>query len=329
MVLQGSHASRRWTIGSDSTDVRLDAFLRARLPFLSRRQLAYVLREQCFSVNGRRARKGDRLVAGDVLQFDGPAAWLSAAPIPNPRLAVPVIYEDTDLLVLDKPAGMNCHGFSGRSHDTLVNFLLAHCPTLSSIGKNLWEPGLVHRLDRETSGLLLVAKTQGGFDDLRYQFRRRVVEKKYLALAWGSTADQGTIAIPLAHDSKDARKMRAIFSDRAGTADKKIWQSLTLYRKIGEQQGVSLLELEMKTGVTHQLRAHLAAIAHPIVGDRLYGAEDQETFGLRRHFLHASKLGFTHPRLKDWLKLEAPLPVELANVLERLKLNIASALIPR
>jgi 23S rRNA pseudouridine1911/1915/1917 synthase len=326
MALQDSLASRKWTVGSDGAGVRLDAFLRAQLPFLSRRQLAYALREQCFSVNGRRARKGGRLVEGDVLQFDGPAAWLSAAPIPNPRLAVPVVYEDADLLALDKPAGMDCHGFSGRSHDTLANFLLAYRPTLSAIGKNRWEPGLIHRLDRETSGLVLVAKTQGGFDDLRHQFRRRLVEKKYLALVWGSCADQGTIAFPLAHDAIDGRKMRVISQGDAATAENKIWQALTLYRKLAEQQGLSLLELEMKTGVTHQLRAHLAAIAHPIVGDRLYGAGEQETFGLRRHFLHANKLGITHPSFKNWLNLEAPLPLELAAVLGRLKLEIESDL---
>ncbi len=324
MGVQDSSTEGKWTIGDQDADCRLDAFLRARLPFLSRRELDSALREKCFSVNGHPARKGVWLARGDRVEFIGPAARLSAYPPPNPSLAVPVIYETADFLALNKPAGMDCHGFSGRDDATLANFLLALWPELSGIGASRWEPGLVHRLDRETSGLVMVAKTQAAFDELRRQFRNRTVKKRYLALVWGSAAQRGSIRFPIAHDSKDKRKMRAILSPGAQPAKKKIWRAVTDYRKIGERQGLSLLELEMETGVTHQLRVHLAAVDHPVVGDILYGSNRPMTFGLGRHFLHASALQFLHPRSKKLLMLEAPLPAELAALLARIHLNFQS-----
>jgi 23S rRNA pseudouridine1911/1915/1917 synthase len=325
MVLQDTSLQRSWVVTADRAGLRLDAFLRAPLPFLSRRELEEAMREQYFSINGRRARKGDRVMEGDVVQFNGPVEWLSPTPIPNPRLAVPVIYEDAQLLALNKSAGMDCHGFSGRDDDSLVNFLLAHWPELSGIGKSRWEPGLVHRLDRETSGVVLVAKTQAAFADLRRQFRRRAVKKKYLALVWGNVDEEGTIAFPLAHDFKDERKMQAIVVPGHRAPKDKVWPALTHYRKVCERRGLSFLELEMETGVTHQIRAHLAAIDHPVVGDALYSVAGRETFGLRRHFLHAKELRMTHPVSRRSVKLEAPLPDELAAVLARLKMNLVLA----
>jgi 23S rRNA pseudouridine1911/1915/1917 synthase len=325
MVLQDTSLQRSWAVTADFAGLRLDAFLREQLPFLSRRELGDAMREQFFSVNGRRARKGDRVVERDVVQFNGPVAWLSPTPIPNPRLAVPVVYEDAELLALNKPAGMDCHGFSGRDDDSLANFLLARWPELSGIGKSRWEPGLAHRLDRETSGVVLVAKTQAAFDDLCRQFRRRAVMKKYLALVWGNVDEAGTISFPLAHDSKDERKMQAIVVPGRRAPKGRVWPALTRYRKVCEQRGLTFLELEMETGVTHQIRAHLAAIDHPIVGDALYGAEGRETLELRRHFLHAKELRMTHPVSRRTVQLEAPLPDELAAVLARLKINLVLA----
>jgi 23S rRNA pseudouridine1911/1915/1917 synthase len=301
---------------------RLDAFLRAQLPFLSRRELQDALSEGCFTTNGRPARKGCRLAQGDVVRFSGPSATLSSAPIPNLQLRVPVIYEDASLLAFHKPAGMACHGFSGRDDETLANFLVAHWPELAKVGTNRWEPGLVHRIDRATSGLVLAAKTQLIFTAMRSQFRRRVVRKKYLALVSGFTAEAGTIASPLAHDPKDRRKMQVVTTGRIET-ERKLWPALTRYQKLGAQKGVSFLQLEMETGVTHQLRAHLASIGHCIVGDELYATDLQETFGLRRHFLHASELRFMHPVTRRVVHLEAPLPAELVGVLQRLNIQFS------
>jgi 23S rRNA pseudouridine1911/1915/1917 synthase len=311
---------RHWTVTADDAGSRLDAFLRARLPFLSRRELDHALSERCFTTNGRPARKGDRLSQGDIVKFTGALARLSKAPIPNPRLRVPLIYEDAALIALNKPAGMHCHGFSGQDNTTLANFVIARWPKLAGVGKNRWEPGLVHRIDRDTSGLVLVAKQQAGFDELRAQFRRRMVKKTYLALVQGSTPFEGTIALPLMHDAQEPKKMRPVLAPPKNSMGAKAWPALTRYRKIGERNGLSFLRLEMETGVTHQLRVHLAAIGHPIVGDLLYGAAKREDLDLARHFLHASELRFTHPLSGKALSLEAPLPQELNAILARLKL---------
>jgi 23S rRNA pseudouridine1911/1915/1917 synthase len=313
---------RHWTVSAGVAGSRLDAFLRAQLPFLSRRELQEALTEKCFTVQGRPARKGDRLTEGDVVEFTGSTIRLSDVPIPNPELRVPVIYEDAALLTVNKPAGMDCHGFSGQDDATLANFLVARWPELTGVGKNRWEPGLVHRIDRETSGLVLVAKHQAVFDALRSQFRRRAVTKRYLALVHGSTRAAGTIAFPLVHDLKDGRKMRVALGLKKSAIGPKVWPALTRYRKLGEQKEFSFLLLEMETGVTHQLRVHLASIGHPIAGDLLYGAADQDRLGVARHFLHASELRFSHPVSRKTMTLEAPLPEELEGLLKRLKMQL-------
>jgi len=318
MVDQAAGAkTAKWSVPEKSASLRLDAFLRRALPHLSRRALDQVLGENLFLINGRAGKNGDRLAAGDCVVFSGPVEWLAERPLAVVRSDVPIIYEDEAILALDKPAGMATHGFSARDDTTLANFLLARWPELLTVGKSRWEPGLVHRLDVETSGLILVAKTQAAFDNLRTQFRRREVSKTYWALVWGDTLDRGIIDFPLAHDGSDKRKMRVV--KLAGTGKPpRSWRALTDYRKIGAAQGVSLLEIVMATGVTHQIRVHLTAIGWPIVGDALYGAEEKERFGLQRHFLHARGLEFRHPDSQRTVKLESKLPGDLTAVLERL-----------
>jgi 23S rRNA pseudouridine1911/1915/1917 synthase len=245
---------------------------------------------------------------------------LAAVPTPAAELDVPVVYEDETILVLNKPAGMATHGFSARDNSTLANFLAARWPELLHVGKSRWEPGLVHRLDVETSGLLLVAKNQTAYKRLREQFRRREVKKTYWALVWGDADANGQINFPLAHDTRDERRMRVV-TQTGGARRTRVWRALTRYRKLGAAKGVSLLEIDMATGVTHQIRAHLAAIGHPIVGDGLYGPEHKEVFGLIRHFLHAKGLQFFHPDQHRVIKLDAELPQELYEVLKRLGMN--------
>jgi 23S rRNA pseudouridine1911/1915/1917 synthase len=229
------------------------------------------------------------------------------------------VYEDTSLLVVDKPAGMATHGFSGRDRDTLANFLATARPDLLHIGASRWEPGLVHRLDRETSGVLLVAKTQAAFDALRLQFRRRQVKKKYWALVWGKAESEGSISWPLTHDRRDKRQMQVMSHHSLRVKKEKSWSALTRFHKLIDTAGASLLEIQMQTGVTHQIRAHLAAIGHPIVGDNLYGEPNRENFGLQRQFLHACCLEFVHPDGGQWIKAEARLPLELESVLKKLQ----------
>jgi 23S rRNA pseudouridine1911/1915/1917 synthase len=260
-------------------------------------------------------------LAGQTVTFRGPEEWFLTRPPPGESLEVPILYEDRYVLVADKPAGMPTHGFSAKDCQTLANFLAARRPETLTVGRSRWEPGLVHRLDRETSGLVLVAKTPAAFDNLRLQFRRREIKKLYWALVWGRAAAEGVIDYPIAHDTRDRRRMRALMRVSSKAEEPKSWKALTKFRTLCAKREVSLVEVEMDTGVTHQIRVHLSAIGHPIVGDLLYGAEDSKRFGLKRHFLHARALEFRHPKSGRMIRVEAQLPEELQEVLGRLTMK--------
>ena len=310
-----------WLAPEGMPATRLDGFLRHRLPHLSRQEIHRALADNLFILNGRVARKGDRVGAGDLVSFVGPMDLLADAPPPAPQLKIPILYEDDSILAVDKPAGVATHGFSGRDGATLANFLAAHRPEVLPIGKSRWEPGLVHRLDIETSGVVVIAKTQAAFEALREQFRRREVKKVYLALVWGQPLDHGTIDLALAHDSGDRRRM-VVVRQPERSPDRRIWRAITHYHVVASARRTSLLEVEMETGVTHQIRVHLSANGYPIVGDALYGADYSETFGLARHFLHARSLTLRHPETGKLLTVDAVLALELREVLQRIGLAV-------
>ena len=320
MADQGAIDIPKTLIVPAAEEVRLDAFARRCLPHLSRRALDNLIRQGRFSVNGKVSKKGARLSVGDELVFRGPENWLAAQPSPNESLVIPIVYEDELILALNKPAGVATHGFSGRDESTLANFLAAKRPGLIEVGKIRWEPGLMHRLDGDTSGLVLVAKTQAAFVHLERQYRLRQIQKTYLALVWGSTDARGVIKTPLTHDSSDKRRMTAVTST-AGRKKQKTWLAVTRYQRLGTARGLTLLEVEMETGVTHQIRIHLAAIGNSIVADSLYGDPAADTLGLNRHFLHAGELAFAHPSDGRTVKVQADLPVELREVLNGLGLK--------
>jgi 23S rRNA pseudouridine1911/1915/1917 synthase len=315
------HYKQAWEVPAELENIRLDLFLRRCLPQLSRRKIDEALHANLFVIDGKVARKGDRLNGGNAVVFTGPAEWLAPHPLADFRLEVPIIYEDSTILVLNKPAGLATHGFSGKDTRTLANFLLARRPNLVEIGKSRWEPGLVQRLDTETSGLLIVAKTQAAFDRFRLQLRRRQIKKTYLTLVWGKTAAEGIIDLPLVHDRSDKRRMQPAAA-KAPAKKQKIWPAVTRFRKCADGAGVSFLEVQMTTGVMHQIRVHLAAIDHPIVGDSVYGPHSAENFGLKRHFLHASGLEFRHPDNGGIIKLRAELPSELQELLRHLQMKL-------
>lgn len=308
---------KRWSAPEMARGMRLDAFVRKCLPHLSRRQLIEAVRDGLFFINGTVGKKGDRLKAGDLLTYHGPEDWLQIAPPAASTHELKIAYEDASVLVVDKPAGMATHGFSARDRNTLANLLIGHRPALTNIGNSRWQPGLVHRLDRETSGLVLVAKTPRAFEHLRLQFRRRQVEKRYWALVWGSPPIEGVITYPLTHDRGSKGRMKALVDRSKATPGKKAWSALTQFRKMAEASGASLLEIRMNTGVTHQVRVHLATIGHPIVADLTYGTPGQQRFGLKRHFLHAVCLNFRHPEDEQPVKVDSQLPAELKSVLDR------------
>ena len=313
--------SESWLLSVEREPIRLDAFIRECLPHLSRRMVDGAIRDGLFSVNGRVSKKGERLVGGDLVRFSGAADLLASSPLAEHELEVPIVYEDAVVLVVDKPAGMATHGFSGADRGTLANFLLARQPELANVGKKSWEPGMVHRLDRETSGVVLIAKTQAAFENLQSQFQRRQVEKIYRALVWGKTPEAGTIDFPLAHAPADKRRMIALTSPRK-TGNLRAWTAMTRYRRLAQGRGLSLLEIAMETGVTHQIRAHLAALGHPIIADSLYGAEGADSFALGRHFLHAYRLKFRHPEHGRFIDVVADLPAQLGELLQRFNITI-------
>jgi 23S rRNA pseudouridine1911/1915/1917 synthase len=319
MAVQGSNQNLTWKISAAEEGVRLESFVRRRLPHLSRRQSAKAIDENAFSVNGRRVTKGQRLKGGDVVIFQGAQHWLFDSPVAAENGRVNIAYEDAEIIVVEKPAGIATHGFSARDVDTLANLLVARWPELSSVGRSRWEPGMLNRLDTETSGLVLMAKNQRAFDNLREQFRRRRITKKYIALVWGEAASSGTVNLGLAHDPTDKSRMQVVETSGSDRQRLRSWHALTRFRKLASSGEMSLLEVAMETGVTHQIRVHLAAIGHAIVGDSLYASENCPT-DLGRHFLHASRLEFAHPANGKPTAVEAPLPYELSSFLKRMKM---------
>jgi 23S rRNA pseudouridine1911/1915/1917 synthase len=313
-----------WTVPAHEKSVRLDAFVRRSLPHLSLREAQRAIAEDAFAINGRRGKKGDRLSGGETLCFYGAAHWLASSPPPRADLAVVIRYEDECVLALDKPAGMATHGFSGRETASLANFLAARRPGMSGVGPSRWEPGLVNRLDRGTSGLVLAAKDQASFDALYSQSRRGLIEKKYWALVAGKMDDEGTIELPLIHDSRDRRKMKAVSQAQKRERRPKSWSATTRFRCRARVRGYSLVEIAIERGVTHQIRAHLQAAGHPIVGDPLYGAGRSDAFVLWRQFLHACYLGFRHPKDGRAVEVVSLLPAELMEVLEKLGIKPGS-----
>jgi 23S rRNA pseudouridine1911/1915/1917 synthase len=224
-------------------------------------------------------------------------------PLPQP-ITLDVVYEDADLLVIAKPAGMVVHPAAGHQQGTLVNALLARYPSLS-VGDE-GRPGIVHRLDRDTSGLMLVARTQPALEHLREQFRTRRVKKTYLALVHGTPpAPEGVIEAPIARDPRARKRMGVLTGGRPAR---------TGYRLITEMDGHSLLAVSPETGRTHQIRVHLAWLGVPVVGDRVYGRR-RERVESPRQFLHAWRLSFDHPSGTGRINLESPLPDDLRGAL--------------
>ena len=316
VAVQGSSRNLTWEIGAVEDGDRLETFVRRRLPHLSRRQSAKAIDENAFLLNGRTAAKGQRLKEGDRVIFQGAQHWLFDSPVGIDIAGVKIAYEDDEIILLDKPAGIPTHGFSARDLDTLANFIVARWPELFSVGRSRWEPGLLNRLDTETSGLVLVAKNQQAFGNLREQFQRRRITKQYIALVWGEIDSSGSIGLPLAHDPSDASRMQVVNEFGSNPPVPRSWHATTWFRKLATFGEMSLLEAAMRTGVMHQVRVHLAAMGHAIVGDSLYGSEKYRT-DLERHFLHASRLEFSHPGNGNPMVVESPLPIELSSFLKR------------
>ena len=292
-------------LAADQEGERLDVFVTRRLPALTRSRVQRLIAQGAVAVSGQRAKPSLRLEVGMEITVDiPPAADAEAAPEAIP---LDVLYEDNDILVVNKPPGMTVHPSPGHTTSTLVNAILSHCDDLSGIG-GVARPGIVHRLDRDTSGVILVAKNDGAHNGLSTQLRERKVEKTYMALVEGTPKPPvGIIDAAIGRDPRNRKRMSIVEGGR---------QSETGYRVSERFRGYSLIEASPKTGRTHQIRVHLAAVGHPIVGDRLYGKPSPL---IGRQFLHARRIVFTHPRTAAPMDIEAPLPSDLERALAALR----------
>ena len=302
-------------VDSDRAGERLDRYLADAVPGLSRSQAQRLIDDGHVRVEGRTAKANLAVKAGDVVHValpDPAPATAAAEDIP-----VPILYEDADLVVVDKPSGMVVHPAAGHSSGTLVNALLHHVDDLSGVGGEL-RPGIVHRLDKGTSGVMVVAKHDAAHEALAAQFHDRHVEKEYVALVWGVVQAGRRIDLPIGRDPKDRQKMSA----RARRAR----SAVTRITKADHLRGVTLCQVAIHTGRTHQIRVHLSAIGHPVVGDATYGGvkprvpqDLRPLMRLDRPFLHAARLAFTHPTDGRAMAFEAPLPEDLQAVIDELR----------
>ncbi len=299
------------TVDPTASGKRLDAFLHERMPEFSRSRLQSWIKEDRVLVDGRAARASYILRGGESISVS-PAELRPLKAEPE-ELPLKVLYEDADVIVIDKPAGMVVHAGAGHQRGTLVNALLHRFGALSKVNGDL-RPGIVHRLDRGTSGVLVVARTDPAHQSLARQFHDREVEKIYLALVHGRMKQsEGRINTPISRDPVRRTRMTARLT--TGRA------ALTDYRVFEQFENFSYLEVRIGTGRTHQIRTHLASVHHPIVGDRLYGAPGslEGLPQLGRFFLHAHRLRFRSPSSGEWMTIESPLAAELESFLHALR----------
>ncbi|MFR7873791.1 MAG: RluA family pseudouridine synthase [Christensenellales bacterium] len=286
---------------------RLDSYISDNMDKISRSFAQKLIENQQVTINGKNEKASYKVCVGDKVEVDVPEAQdtrLKAQDIP-----VEVVYEDKDIIVVNKPKGMVVHPANGNPDGTLVNAILAMCKdSLSGIGGEI-RPGIVHRLDKDTSGLLIIAKNDEAHVKMSKQIQDRLVTKKYIALVKGVVKDdEATIDMPIARSKVDRKKM---------AVDKDGKQAVTHFKVIKRYKRYTLLEIKIDTGRTHQIRVHMAKIGYPVVGDMVYSNGKNE-FGVEGQMLHAKSLEFSHPITGKKMHLEAPLPEYFTKVLEEL-----------
>jgi len=285
--------------------VRLDKYIVEECPGLSRTYVQRLIEEGYVTVNGRAAKGSLKLSIGDRVDV--------TIPPPAPPTLLPedvpltIVYEDNDLLVVDKPAGLAVHPAPGHPSHTLVNAILAHCPSITVSGSV--RPGIVHRLDKNTSGLMVVAKNDAAQRDLSNQLKARSMVKRYMVLVQGRLSpEKGIIEAPIGRDPGSRKRMAVVAGGR---------EARTQYRVIRYLDNYTLLEVTLETGRTHQIRVHLSAIGFPVVGDEVYGRKSPH---LNRQFVHACHLGFRLPSTGQYVEFSSKLPPDLEEALERISL---------
>ena len=302
---------RRETVAIEG-GLRLDRFVAAAWPELTRSAVQRLIQANLVWVDGQPARASYRVSPGDRITVEVPAP--SPSELEPEAIPLDVVYEDADVLVINKPAGLVVHPAPGHAGGTLVNAVLAMDVELEV--SNTQRPGIVHRLDKDTSGLMVVAKNDRAQLSLSEQMQRHEMKKEYLALVWGHlTPFRGIIDAPIGRDPRDRKRMGIVASGRPAR---------THFRVLEQLDGFDLVRLRLETGRTHQIRVHMASLGHPVVGDRVYGPE-REALGLKRQFLHAYRLGFVLPS-GGYREFVAPLPGDLREALDALGSAFAARL---
>ncbi len=313
-----------WIFPEGQTPERLDCFVSRCQPQHTRSQIKRLIDDGQVLLNGLVAKAGDKLKGGEKISL--------ALPPPVPSTVVPeaiplrILYEDADLVVIDKPAGLVVHPAPGHAGGTLVNALLHHCKDLAGIGGEL-RPGIVHRLDKDTSGVLVVAKNESSLAGLAQQFKTHTVRRRYLALIQGLLADStGKVDLPVGRHPVDRKKMAVVAAH--GREAVTHWQVMARFPR----DRMTLIALRLETGRTHQIRVHMAKLGFPVVGDPVYGHPGwvkkiadpvlkRLVLQLGRQALHADLLGFIHPRTGNYQEFCSALPADMAGVLQRLREN--------
>ncbi|MDH7600861.1 MAG: RluA family pseudouridine synthase [Armatimonadota bacterium] len=322
-------ATTRELMVDDGSEERLDVYLANRLGDLSRSTVQKLIEKGSVLVNGRTVRSSYKVQSGDRISVYVPDAEPSH--LAPEQIPLEIVYEDRDLIVVNKPRGMTVHPAPGSAHGTLVNAVLAHCEQLSGVGGEE-RPGIVHRLDKDTSGLLVIAKTDAAHHDLQRQIQSRTAERRYLALVWGEPSfNKAVVDAPIGRHPTDRQRMAVIKNTDRYTAREAVTH-LAVRKRF---RGFTLLEAKLDTGRTHQIRVHCSFIGYPVVGDSVYGAKDRkppadytkqeqiELAGLidalNGQALHAYQLCFDHPATGERMCFEVPPPREMAVLIEWLE----------
>lgn len=300
-------------VGKEEAGQRLDIFVSEKIG-LTRSKIQNLIRDGLILVNGRKEKQGYRMRAGDIIECQ--------VPQPEPQELIPedipvdIVWEDSHIVVVDKPPGIVVHPAPGNTRGTLINALLFRCDRLASIGMPL-RPGIVHRLDKDTSGLIVVAKDDQSYYGLVEQFKRKIVEKEYKVLVFGNLKNEtGEITSMIGRSIHNRKKM--------STRTRHGREAVTKYKVIERLPQATLVNVRLFTGRTHQIRVHFSSIGHPVLGDRTYGRKsqiqiDKEIIKFPRQMLHSWKLAFTHPVSEERLEFRSDLPSDMKEAIERLK----------
>jgi len=313
--------AEEYRVKTGQAGMRIDRFVKDRRPELSRREIVFWIQEQGILCNGRPTRKGAILCEGDRVELRIPSGSTGGGVAPEPDIELRILWEDSVLVAVDKAPGMPTHPLHAGERGTVANGLVALYPEMEGVGFSPREPGILHRLDRDTSGVLLAARKDSAFEKLRVEFEQGRVVKVYYAVVHGRPEPEGVISRPVASRGRRARRVEVVRDELAARGLRGYSPAETHYSTVRTSRGFSFVRLRMTTGARHQLRAHMAFLGHPVVGDPVYGRTPRASRPGQqpeRHLLHAAELRFFHPQQGKPIKIRSPIPADMRSFLKNL-----------